>query len=60
MDWTVMLWVATIPIFGYLFFIVSLRKGTKRQTWEQAVAYVVYGLLAVWLLAVVLMALFLR
>ncbi|MDB5761977.1 MAG: hypothetical protein JWQ21_972 [Herminiimonas sp.] len=60
MDWTAMLWVAAIPIFGYLLFMVLLRKDTERQSWEEAAAYVVYGLLAVWLLAIALTTFFRR
>lgn len=60
MGWTVMLWIAAIPIFGYLLFMVLLRKESERQPWEEKAAYVAYGLLAVWLLVVVLTAIYRR
>jgi hypothetical protein len=58
MDWKIMLWIAAIPIFGYLLFMVMLRKETDRQAWEETAAYVAYGLLAVWLIVIVLTAFF--
>jgi hypothetical protein len=60
MDWTVRLWFALVPIFGFVFLMVLLRRGAERKPWEGTATYVVYGILAVWLLVVVLMTYFRR
>jgi uncharacterized membrane protein YphA (DoxX/SURF4 family) len=56
MNWKFMYAVAAIPLFGFLLFMMVIRKEESRQPWEEYAGYFAYGLLAVWLVGALYLA----